>query len=74
MQRHSFDLAAASGRALHLGDGKAKEERDRQFAESKTGKGPVPDRWADADVQRQIYGHDCAKVAEELAKAEMNGA
>jgi hypothetical protein len=26
------NMAAASGRALHLGDGAAKEERDRQFA------------------------------------------
>ncbi|OJJ48708.1 hypothetical protein ASPZODRAFT_61551 [Penicilliopsis zonata CBS 506.65] len=59
------ELAAASGRALHLGEGAAKEERDRQFAALKAGKGPVPDKWADADVQREIYGFDCTKVAEE---------
>ncbi|KAF9891765.1 hypothetical protein FE257_003246 [Aspergillus nanangensis] len=59
------DLAAASGRALHLGDGAAKEERDKQFAALKEGKGPVPDKWADADVQRNIYGFDCTKVTEE---------
>jgi salicylate hydroxylase len=59
------ELAAASGRGLHLGEGKAKEERDRQFAALKKGKGAVPDKWADADVQRMIYGHDCMKVAEE---------
>ncbi|KAI9925598.1 hypothetical protein MW887_005980 [Aspergillus wentii] len=59
------DLAAASGRALHLGDGAAKEERDRQFAALKRGDGPVPDKWADADVQREIYGFDCSKVAHE---------
>lgn len=59
------DLASASGRALHLGEGQAKEERDKQFAALKQGKGPVPDKWADADVQREIYGFDCTKVAEE---------
>ncbi|KAJ5692416.1 hypothetical protein N7462_001839 [Penicillium macrosclerotiorum] len=59
------EMAAASGRALHLGDGAAKEERDRQFAALRQGKGPVPDKWADADVQREIYGFDCTKVAEE---------
>ncbi|KAJ5797842.1 Monooxygenase FAD-binding [Penicillium pulvis] len=61
------EMAAASGRALHLGDGAAKEERDRQFAALKAqgGKGPVPDKWADADVQKEIYGFDCTKVTEE---------
>ncbi|KAJ5624048.1 hypothetical protein N7510_000357 [Penicillium lagena] len=59
------DMAYASGRALHLGDGAAKEERDRQFAALRQGKGPVPDKWADADVQREIYGFDCTKVAED---------
>lgn len=61
------ELAAASGRGLHLGDGAAKEERDRQFAalKSQGGKGPVPDKWADADVQKNIYGFDCTKVTED---------
>ncbi|CAI7665462.1 unnamed protein product [Penicillium manginii] len=61
------DMASASGRALHLGDGAAKAERDRQFAALRSGggKGPVPDKWADADVQREIYGFDCTKVAED---------
>jgi salicylate hydroxylase len=59
------ELAAASGRALHLGEGAAKEERDKQFAALKEKKGAVPDKWADADVQKQIYGHDCMKIAEE---------
>lgn len=59
------NMAAASGRALHLGDGAAKEERDRQFAALREGKGPVPDKWADADVQREIYGFDCTKITEE---------
>jgi salicylate hydroxylase len=50
-----------------LGDGAAKAERDRQFAALRSGggKGPVPDKWADADVQREIYGFDCTKVAED---------
>jgi salicylate hydroxylase len=59
------ELAAASGRALHLGEGAAKAERDKQFAALKERKGAVPDKWADADVQKQIYGHDCMKIAEE---------
>jgi salicylate hydroxylase len=58
------DLAAQSGRALHLGEGKAKEERDREFAKLKEGKGKVPDKWADADVQKMIYGFDCVDVTE----------
>ncbi|KAK5221265.1 hypothetical protein LTR96_005174 [Exophiala xenobiotica] len=68
------ELAAASGRAMHLGEGKAKEERDRQFAALKAGKGPVPDKWADADVQKMVYGVDCMKIAEEMVKSELNGA
>lgn len=59
------EMAAASGRALHLGEGAAREERDRRFAALKAGMGAVPDKWADADVQRQIYGHDCMKVAQD---------
>ena len=60
------ELAAANGRAMHLGDGAAKEERDRQFAALKEKKGgAVPDKWADADVQRMTYGEDIAKTAEE---------
>ena len=61
------ELAAASARNLHLGEGKAKEERDRQFAElrAKGGKAAVPDKWADADVQKTVYGVDCVKIAQE---------
>jgi salicylate hydroxylase len=62
------DLAAANGRALHLGEGVAKEERDKQFAALREGKGPVPDKWADADVQKMIYGHDCMQVAQDSFK------
>lgn len=58
------EIAAASGRALHLGDGAAKAERDRQFEALKEGKGPVPDKWADADVQKNIYGVDVEEIAE----------
>jgi salicylate hydroxylase len=63
------ELAAASGRNMHLGAGAAKEERDRQFAALKEGKGPVPDRWADPEVQKMVYGFDCVKVAEDLFKS-----
>jgi salicylate hydroxylase len=58
------DLAAYSGRILHLGEGKAKEERDREFRQNgKTGS--VPDKWASPDVQQMIYSHDCVKEANE---------
>jgi salicylate hydroxylase len=64
------ELAAESGRAMHLGSGKAKEERDKLFAALKTGKGKVPDKWADAGVQSQVYGVDVVKEAEELCAKE----
>lgn len=59
------DLAAFSGRTLHLGEGKAKEERDRQFAEHKNKKGAIPDKWASPDVQKMIYSHDCMQHAKD---------
>ncbi|TLD23848.1 hypothetical protein PspLS_06809 [Pyricularia sp. CBS 133598] len=60
------NLAAMSARALHLGDGKAKEERDRQFAEARAkGGAPVPDKWASPEVQKMIYSHDCVQHAVE---------
>lgn len=59
------DLAAESGRTLHLGEGRAKEERDRQFAEARASGKKVPDKWASPDVQEMIYSHDCMKVAAE---------
>jgi salicylate hydroxylase len=52
------EMAFNSGKGLHLGEGKAKEERDKQFAQHK-GKGAVPDKWASPDVQRMIYSNDC---------------
>lgn len=59
-------LAAASGRALHHGEGKDQEERDKQFAALKEdAKGKNPDKWADKEVQRMIFGEDVMKVAEE---------
>ncbi|RAL60121.1 hypothetical protein DID88_000746 [Monilinia fructigena] len=57
------ELAAQSGRALHLGEGAAKAERDKQFALLKQKGGAVPDKWADADVQKKVYGFDCYQVA-----------
>lgn len=57
------DMALYSGRQLHLGEGKAKEERDRQFREHKDKKGAVPDKWASPDVQKMIYAHDCVQDA-----------
>lgn len=63
-------LAAASGREMHLGAGAAKEERDKAFAALRAsgGKGHVPDRWADAEVQKMIYGFDCFEAAEKAVK------
>ncbi|EXJ54893.1 salicylate hydroxylase [Cladophialophora psammophila CBS 110553] len=60
------EMAASSGRELHLGEGAAKDERDLQFAKLKAarGKGRVPDKWADQDVQKLIYGTDCIAMAE----------
>ncbi|APA10748.1 hypothetical protein SS1G_12382 [Sclerotinia sclerotiorum 1980 UF-70] len=57
------ELAAQSGRALHLGDGAAKAERDKQFAALKQKGGAVPDKWADSEVQKKIYGFDCYQIA-----------
>ncbi|CAK7229012.1 hypothetical protein SCUCBS95973_007073 [Sporothrix curviconia] len=60
------DLAAFSGRTLHLGDSKAKEERDRLFAASKQSGANVPDKWASPDVQKMIYSHDCMKLTADM--------
>jgi salicylate hydroxylase len=59
------ELAAASARGLHLGDDneEAKKKRDAEFAALKSGKGPVPDKWADAEVQKMVYSFDCDKEA-----------
>lgn len=58
------ELAAHSGRVLHLGEGQAREERDRLFRDNGRG-GSVPDKWASPDVQQMIYSFDCVKDAEE---------
>lgn len=64
------ELAAIAGRSMHLGEGAEKEARDRQFeALRKTGKGPVPDRWADAEIQSMVYGTDCAQIARDTFDA-----
>ncbi|KAF4345383.1 salicylate hydroxylase [Fusarium beomiforme] len=63
------EMAYLSGRTLHLGEGKAKEERDRMFKEHKTS-GSVPDKWTSPDVQKMIYTNDCvAKVRSEFETA-----
>ncbi len=60
------ELAYTSGRTLHLGEGKAREERDRQFEEARRrGGAPVPDKWASPDVQDMIYSYDCVEDARE---------
>ncbi|TGJ82986.1 hypothetical protein E0Z10_g5758 [Xylaria hypoxylon] len=67
------DLAAFSGRTLHLGEGQAKEERDRQFAEGRTKGNSVPDKWASPDVQKMIYSHDCVTEAQEKFEELFSG-
>jgi salicylate hydroxylase len=59
------ELAAASARELHLGDDneEAKKKRDAEFAALNEGKGAVPDKWADAEVQKMIYSFDCDEEA-----------
>ncbi|KAK7997193.1 hypothetical protein PG989_005233 [Apiospora arundinis] len=57
------EMAAYSGRTLHLGEGKAKEERNKQFAMAREKGAPVPDKWASPEVQQAIYSHDCMKEA-----------
>ncbi|KAJ3722838.1 hypothetical protein DFJ43DRAFT_1133795 [Lentinula guzmanii] len=57
------DLAAASCKTLHLGEGAAKEERDKQFAALKVKEGPSPDKYFDAEVQKMIMGIDVMRVA-----------
>jgi salicylate hydroxylase len=36
-----------------------------QFSALRQGKGLVPDKWADADVQKMVYRHDCIQVAQD---------
>ncbi|KAF8827459.1 hypothetical protein HHX47_DHR4000023 [Lentinula edodes] len=57
------ELAAASGRTLHLGEGAAREDRDRQFAALKDKGGPSPDKAVDAEVQKMILGTDVMQLA-----------
>lgn len=67
------ELAAASGRSLHLGQGEAKAERDAHFAAlaNGSGKGTMPDKWADAEVQKLIYGHDCMVEADRIFSEQL---
>ncbi|KAI0014366.1 FAD/NAD(P)-binding domain-containing protein [Xylariaceae sp. FL0662B] len=59
------EMADFSSRILHLGEGKAKEERDRQFELGKKKGTPIPDKWASPEVQDMIYKYDCVKEAQE---------
>ena len=63
------NLAAITGVQLRLGEGAAKEERDKMLASLKDKKGESPDKWADQNTQKMTYGHDCMQVTnEELNK------
>ncbi|KAL1888303.1 hypothetical protein Cpir12675_006226 [Ceratocystis pirilliformis] len=53
------EMAYQCGRTLHLGEGKAKEERDRLFAEARAGNvSVVPDKWASPKIQEKVYSND----------------
>lgn len=52
------EMAYMSSLTLHLGEGKAREERDRMFR-SRGSEDSVPDKWASPDVQKMIYSNDC---------------
>lgn len=59
-------LTAIAGHSMYLGEGAEEKARDRQFeALGKAGDDPVPDRWADAEIQRMVYGTHCAHIARE---------
>ncbi|GAB7350792.1 hypothetical protein MBLNU459_g1331t2 [Dothideomycetes sp. NU459] len=59
------EMAAANGRDMHLGEGAAKEARDKAFAALKAGgQGKVPDKTADPDAQKIVYSVDVWKDAE----------
>ncbi|KAJ3733290.1 putative monooxygenase [Lentinula guzmanii] len=62
-------LAAASGKTLHLGEGAAREERDKQFAALKDKGGPSPDKAVDAEVQKMILGTDVMRIANDEFEA-----
>lgn len=68
------EMAAASGRTLHLGEGAAKVQRDRRFAAVKEGRGKIPDNWADADVMRSIYSRDCMWQTEKTSNGCLRSA
>ena len=56
-------LAAITGVQMRLGEGAAKEERNKMLATLKDKKGESPDKWADENTQKMIYGHDCVQAA-----------
>ncbi|KAI1342310.1 FAD/NAD(P)-binding domain-containing protein [Xylariaceae sp. FL0016] len=58
-------MAEFSGKSLHLGEGKAREERDRQFEMARKKGTPVPDKWASPEVQHMIFSNDCVKLAQD---------
>lgn len=56
---------------LHLPDGPEQEARDAQFRASTTSAGKNPDRWADRETQRFLWGWDAEKVAMAAWKGEL---
>lgn len=63
------EMAAATGRTMHLPSGAAQKARDEQLRRARKG-GANPEKWADGDVQRLIYGFDCVQVAREACQLE----
>ena len=68
------NLAAITGTQLRLGEGAAREERNKMLASLKGKKGESPDKWTDENTQKMTYGHDCMQAAnEELNKTHQIG-
>lgn len=57
------DLASESARTLHLGAGKAKDERDQQFEAARSSGAPLPDKWASPEIQKMVFEYDYIKDA-----------
>ncbi|KAF7946044.1 uncharacterized protein EAE97_005082 [Botrytis byssoidea] len=64
IRKERAEKAAPSARSRHLGEGKLKEERDGLFRDLREGRGKrVPDKWADREVRKMVYGVDCVGIA-----------
>ena len=56
-------LAHITGVQLRLGEGAAREERDKMLADIGNKTSESPDKWTDRNTQNMIFGHDCVQAA-----------